>query len=246
MIGRNELCLCNSGKKYKNCHLNKSLKDEIGYSIEELHFFKMNTLKIVTAQVELYEKRSIMLQHYPDYQTILKDMYKVIESVKSAPIKMNSLHQIGDQTYGRIHHSGFGDIQFTWSIPPLDQIVSTHKMIQSSFDIEELMKFIDVTDLSEEVLSSAEHNHDPVYIITYHSQEMEQWAVDGNHRIAARYNKSSTIKGYLFSEEQHISAMLFDYMKVAYSIRTNLNRMYDYAGIGPTPKLLPLKFPLTD
>lgn len=240
MIGRNELCPCSSGKKYKQCHMNKPLKEDIAFSIEELHFFQINTLKIVKKQVQVFEK-NVQLNQFPNNKIIFKSMYDALEHAASSSIMVNPIHRYGAQTYSRIHPSGIGSIQFTWSIPVFDQIVASGEMNAVDYSIKDLMKHINIEELNEEVLARAESNDDPVYIIKYQGgQELEQWAVDGNHRIASRHHKAELINGYVFSEEQHISALLFDYMRVAYTVRTNITRMLNYSGIGKPPELLPM------
>lgn len=238
---RNQPCPCNSGAKYKNCHgKDQSLKTDLGFSLEELLFLKNDVLKIVRKLVHSYSGE--LTSHFPDQKNIIDSMYEAIDKSDKSAIVINADHVLNTQSFSRVQHSGLGTIQLTWSVPALEKVLHRDLLTLQDFKVEELMKFVDVSELNQEVLLKAETNDSPIYVIEYQSQfqEVEQWAVDGNHRITARYNhKIPTIKGYCFSEEQHIEALVFEYMRVAYTIRTNLIRMFYYRG-GKVPNLLPI------
>ncbi|MDP4095641.1 SEC-C domain-containing protein [Paenibacillus sp. P96] len=238
-IGRNQLCPCGSGKKYKYCHIDKPL--DLGASMSELNHLKNEVLKNIRGHVEIYDTRD-MLSHFPNHKELIQKMYQAIDRVSELPLERNPEHIPGTQIFNRVHSSALGNIQFAWSVPILESFIKSHDLSLQDFKVAELMNFIDPSVLVKDRLQHAASNNEPVYVIEYQAIELERWAVDGNHRIAARFakDKESKIKGYCFSEELHMKAIMYDFMRVAYAIRANIVKAFGYRDNKKLPTLLPM------
>lgn len=201
------------------------------------------------AQVKIYESRN-MLVNFPNHDSLLRAMYQALDNVSKVPVMMNPDHTVG-QTFTRVHHMWGADTFFTWSIPILDQISKSRKPRLGNFRVKKLMEYVSVSELDKGALLQAAQNKMPIYVIEYEcGPETESWAVDGNHRIADRYakNPNDEISGYLFPSSLHMEALIYDYMRVVYAVRTNINRAFGYCvrasdlGYFPSeiPELLPM------
>jgi hypothetical protein len=209
-----------------------------------LNFIKDQVVSIMQATVKIYEE-SDMLVNFPNHDVLIRQMHQALSNLSRSPVKINPNHKSG-QTFKREHHMGTGNVSYAWSIPILDQISKNSTLNLENFKVSDLIQYVSVPDLNKNTLLKAVHNTKPIYVIEYEcANEIEKWAVDGNHRIAARYakNANAEVKGYYFSSSMHMEALIYDYMRVAYAIRTNINRAFGYcvlaSDLGYFPSDLP-------
>ena len=88
-LGRNDICLCGSGKKYKSCCLMK-VEDELRYKREEELTELLEESRNLQQTSNIVQCMKTMEEYFPDYKSIDITPYLTVQNYKQYQLKFGN------------------------------------------------------------------------------------------------------------------------------------------------------------
>lgn len=163
---------------------------------------------------------------YNDFPNLFRQYREKLAEVKRRPIYTTGEGQI----YGRVIELNLGGYYTSaWDICKANELINHLNLPLQTAPIKDIMQFVDAASLTPSYFPTALKNHNPA-ILVYFSPLHTYYVIDGNHRIAARFNKNpyQSFPFFVIPHPIHMSVMFSDSDRALYAIHQNLTTILNY------------------